>query len=107
MPPLPKVFLSFFPEDKTSAPDVFSSCSFIPRANFETSSVAFSDIQLLWLRDMTLYVAGGKASFGCKYMFFSTFFNNKSKSLKAKIMQSAYLCVIYHVKLQKYYFSRF
>ena len=54
MPPLPEVFLSFFPEDKTSAPDVFSSCSFIPRANFETSSVAFIDIQLLWLRDMTL-----------------------------------------------------
>ena len=54
MPPLHKVFLSFFPEDKTSAPDAFSSCSFIPRANFETSSVAFSDIQLLWLRDMKL-----------------------------------------------------
>ena len=30
--------LSFFLEDKTSAPDVFSSCSFIPRAHFETSS---------------------------------------------------------------------
>ena len=27
-----KVFLSFPLEDKTSAPDVFSSCSFIPRA---------------------------------------------------------------------------
>ena len=38
----PKVFLSFFLEDKTSAPDVFSSCSFIPRANFETSSVMVS-----------------------------------------------------------------
>ena len=40
-PPL-KVFLSFFPEDKTSAPDVFSSCSFIPRADFETSLVMVS-----------------------------------------------------------------
>ena len=59
-----KVFLSFFLEDKTLAPDVFSSCSFIPHANFETSSVAFSDSQLLWIRDMTLYVAGGQASFG-------------------------------------------
>ena len=29
----PKVFLSFFLEDKTSAPEVFSSCSFIPRAH--------------------------------------------------------------------------
>ena len=31
MPPR-KVFLSFYLEDKTLAPDVFSSCSFIPRA---------------------------------------------------------------------------
>ena len=38
--PLPhKIFLSFCLEDKTSAPDVFSSCSFIPRADFETSLV--------------------------------------------------------------------
>ena len=42
MPLLPKVFLSFFLEDKTQAPDVFSRCSFIPRANFETSSVMVS-----------------------------------------------------------------
>ena len=41
MPPL-KVFLSFLVEDKTSAPDVFSSCSFIPRAHFESSSVMVS-----------------------------------------------------------------
>ena len=45
----PKVFLSFFLEDKTLAPDVFSSCSLIPHAHFETSLVC----QLLWLRDMT------------------------------------------------------
>ena len=38
-PPPRKVFLSFFLEDKTSVPDVFSSCSFIPRAHFETSLV--------------------------------------------------------------------
>ena len=40
--PTHKVFLSFFLEDKTSAPDVFSSCSFIPRADFETSLVMVS-----------------------------------------------------------------
>ena len=40
--PTHKVFLSFFLEDKTSAPDVFSSCSFIPRANFEVSLVMVS-----------------------------------------------------------------
>ena len=42
---LPKVFLSFLLEDKTSAPDVFnvfSSCSFIPRAHLESSSVMVS-----------------------------------------------------------------
>ena len=38
----PKVFLSFLIDDKTSAPDVFSSCSFIPRAHFESSSVMVS-----------------------------------------------------------------
>ena len=42
MPPLHKVFLSFFLEDKTSAPVVFSSGSFIPRAHFETRLVMFS-----------------------------------------------------------------
>ena len=42
MPPLLKVFVSIFLGDKTSAPDVFSSCSFIPRAHFETSLVMIS-----------------------------------------------------------------
>ena len=42
MPPPHKVFLSFFLEDKTSAPDVFSSCSFIPQADFETSLLMVS-----------------------------------------------------------------
>ena len=37
-----KVFLSFFVEDKTSAPDVFSSCLFIPHAHFEISLVMVS-----------------------------------------------------------------
>ena len=41
--PLPRnVFLSVFLKDKTSAPDVFSSCSFIPRADFEMSLVMVS-----------------------------------------------------------------
>ena len=33
------VFMRFFLEDKISASDVFSSCSFISRAHFETSLV--------------------------------------------------------------------
>ena len=39
MPLRHRVFLSFFLGDKTSAPDVFSSCSFISRADFEMSLV--------------------------------------------------------------------
>ena len=35
-------FLIFFLDDKTSAPEVFSRCSFIPRAHFETSLVMVS-----------------------------------------------------------------
>ena len=35
-------FSEFFLEDKASAPDVFSCCSFIPRPHIETSSVMFS-----------------------------------------------------------------
>ena len=42
LPPLPKVFLIFFLDDKISGPDVFCSCSFIPRAHFETSLVMVS-----------------------------------------------------------------
>ena len=42
MPPPHKVFLSFFLEDKTLAPDVFSSCSISPRADFETSLMMVS-----------------------------------------------------------------
>ena len=38
-PPPPEVFWSFFLDDKTSAPDVFNSCSFIIRTHFETSLV--------------------------------------------------------------------
>ena len=37
-----KVFLSFFLEDKTSVPVVFSSCSFISRTHFETTLVMVS-----------------------------------------------------------------
>ena len=37
-----KVFRSFFLENKTIAPDVFSSCLFIPRAHFEASLVMVS-----------------------------------------------------------------
>ena len=64
-----KVFLSFF-LDKTSAsaPDVFSSCSVIPRADFETSLVMVS-----------CYGYEVKPILG-EITFFKTSFTNKSKS---------------------------
>ena len=37
-----RFFSVCFLEDKTSAPDVLSNCSFIPRALFESSSVMVS-----------------------------------------------------------------
>ena len=40
--PASEVFLSFFLDDKTSAPDIFRSCSFIPHEQFETSLVIVS-----------------------------------------------------------------
>ena len=42
-PPPPKVFLIFSLDDKTSAPEVFCSCSFIPSAHFETTLVMVSN----------------------------------------------------------------
>ena len=39
-----KVFVKFLLEGKTSVPDVFISCSFIPGAHFESSSVIVSSM---------------------------------------------------------------
>ena len=38
------VFLNILIDDKTSAPNVFGSCSFIPRTHFETSLVMGANI---------------------------------------------------------------
>ena len=40
--PTHKAFMIFFLEDKTSAPEVFCRCSFIPCAHLETSLVVVS-----------------------------------------------------------------
>ena len=40
--PLSEVFLSFFLDNKPSAPDVFSSCSFTPLTHFETCLIMVS-----------------------------------------------------------------
>ena len=64
-----------YPIFEQPGPDVFSSCSFIPRANFETSSVMVAMV--------TRYdVISSKWSshFGVKIHVFLTSFNDKSKS---------------------------
>ena len=71
-------FLSFFLEDKTSVPDVFSTSSFISRTHFETSLVMDS--------------CYGYELWPHKYV---------KVTLVAKIMQSCYLCVVFHVKHKK------
>ena len=65
--PHPRFFWVFFLEDKTSAPDVFSSCSFIPRAHFKSSLVMVS------FYGYEIWRQGGQAIFEWKCML-STFF---------------------------------
>ena len=65
----PKVFRSFFLEDKASAPDVFSSCSFIPYTQFVSR---LDDGQFCMVTRYDVISSGGQAIFEWKY-FFSTF----------------------------------
>ena len=74
-----RVFLSFFPDDKTSAADVFSSSSYISYYGYE-----------IWRQ----------AIFEWKWMLFQLLSTIKVK-LVDEIMQSAYLCIIWHVKNRK------
>ena len=67
-----KVFLSFYREDKNhSAPDVFSSCSFISRAQWWSVAMVtkYDVISSRWWSHFLL-----------KVHVFSTFFNSESKS---------------------------
>ena len=67
MPPPLRFFLIFSLDDQTSAPDVFSSCSFITRAHFETSLVMIS---FYGYETWTHKSAGGQAFFEWKCNFF-------------------------------------
>ena len=78
-----RFFWIFFLEDKTSAPDVFSRCSFIPRAHFEISWVMVSCYGYEMWRH--------KSHFWVKVHVFSTF-------LTIKVI---YLCVIFPVKRKR------
>ena len=68
-----EVFLSFFfQEDETSAPDVFSSCSFIPRPNFVKSVTMVTRDDVISTR--------WSSYFWVKMHVFSISFSNKSKA---------------------------
>ena len=88
-------FWVFFLDDKTSVPDVLCSCSFILRAQFETSLVIVSCYGYdVWRRSRW------SSQFWVKihvFQLLSTIIVN----LVAKITQTAYSCVIFHVKHKK------
>ena len=66
--------MRFFLDDKTSATDVFSSCSFIPRVHFETSLVVvrFYGYEI-WRHKQQVV----KPFLSEKYMFFQLFSTKK------------------------------
>ena len=98
-PPAPnKIILSlFFLEDKTLAPDVFSSCSFIPRAYFEASLVIVRCYGYKIWRHKYKVVKPFLGENVCFFQLLSTIKAN----LVAKIVQSAYLYVTFYVKHKK------
>ena len=93
-----KIILSlFFLEDKTLAPDVFSSCSFIPRAYFEASLVIVRCYGYKIWRHKYKVVKPFLGENVCFFQLLSTIKAN----LVAKIVQSAYLYVTFYVKHKK------
>ena len=75
-----EAFFSFFQEYETSAPDVFSSCSFIPRPRFELRLVIVSNYGYeRWRLNYQIV-----KPFMNKNACFFTFFDNKSESLWMK-----------------------
>ena len=85
-----------------SAPDVFSSCSFIPCAHFETSSVMA--VAMFTRYDVISNTMRWSSHLWVKIHVFFKILSTMKVNLVAKIMQSAYLCVISHVKHKKLLF---
>ena len=96
-PPNKSILSFFFLEDKTLAPDVFSSCSFIPRAYFEASLVIVRCYGYKIWRHKYKVVKPFLGENVCFFQLLSTIKAN----LVAKIVQSAYLYVTFYVKHKK------
>ena len=86
--PASEVFFIFFLDGKTSAPDVFSSCSFIPRAHFETSLVMVSHYGY----EICVISSMWSSHFWVKMNVFSTFFNNKSTTCGWNDTKCLFMC---------------
>ena len=91
MPPLPKVFLSFFLEDKTLAPHVsIAVCSSVARI--------LSQVQWWSVSRVTRYDVISRrwsSHFWVKLNVFSTFFNNKTKSCGWNHSKCLFMCYFF------------
>ena len=101
----PMRFLIFFLDDETSAPDVFSSCSFIPRAHFKTSLVMVS------YYGYAIISSRRSSNFWVKMHVFSTFFNNTNnlwmKWYKVRIYGLLYMSSTENDHLSRFYVTCF
>ena len=101
--PLWGFFFSFFFRRKTSAPDVFDSCSFIPHAHVETSSVMVSYYGYETWRHKQQVVK----PFWEKIHVFSSSFNNKNKGCGLNDAKCLFMCYFTFQAQKNYHFSRF
>ena len=95
--PPPLFFGVFFLVDKTSAPDVFCSCSFLPRAHFETSLVMVS------YSGYEIWCSRWSSHFRIKMHVFQLLWTIKAQVVD-EMMESVYLCVILRFKHKKWPF---
>ena len=84
-----KFFWVFFLDDKASTPGVFSSCSFIPRAHFETALVIVS---YYGYEISNVINSRWSSHFWMKMHVFSTSFNSKSKACGRNDAKCLFIC---------------
>ena len=92
-----EVLLSFFLDDKS-----YQHLTFSVAVRFSLARILkqVNGVQLLCLGDMTSSVANGQVDFEWKCLFSQLLLTSKV-TIVDTMMQSAYLCVISHVKHQK------
>ena len=85
---------------KTSAPDVFSSCSFIPRAHFESSSVmvSFYGKRKIVSHPYCPYLAESVMSLSCGIAASDTAKNSQKRNGEDHIIIIIIIIIIYNNK---------